>query len=190
MKVLGIAGSPRRGGNTDRLLVEVMRGATDKGADVKTIFLSQLAISACHHCDACFATGECIINDDMQMICKELAATDVIVLASPLHFMSVTAQVKAMVDRCQVLWARKYILKIPPLGDGCQHRGFFVSVGGRSVNNLFYAALVTVKAFFTSLDIEYTGDLLFSKMDDIDAISRQPDALRQAYLAGRKLVES
>jgi len=189
LKVLGIAGSPRRGGNTNRLLAEVMRGAANKGAEVKTIFLSQMDISACRHCDGCFTAGECVINDDMQMVYKELAEADRIVLASPLHFMGVTAQAKAMIDRCQALWARKYKLNIPPLGDRRQRRGLFVSIGGRSVDNLFEPALVSVKALFASLDIEYSGKLVFPAIDDIDAINRQPDALKQAYLAGQKLVE-
>ncbi len=188
MKILGIAGSPRRGGNTDKLLAEVLRGASDNGAVVNTVFLSQLDISPCRHCDGCFAAGECVINDDMQIVYKELAAADRIVLASPLHFMGVTAQAKAMIDRCQALWARKYILEIPPLGDKRQRKGLFVSAGGRSVDKLFDAALVTVKALFASLDIEYGGKLVFPGTDDIDAISRQPEALNQAYLAGQKLV--
>jgi hypothetical protein len=104
--------------------------------------------------------------------------------------MGVTAQAKVMIDRCQALWARKYILKIPPLGDKRQRKGLFVSVGGRKVEKLFDTALVTVKALFASLDIEYGGKLVFPAMDDIDAIIKQPDALKQAYLAGQKLVEA
>ncbi|GAJ23063.1 unnamed protein product, partial [marine sediment metagenome] len=59
MKVLGIAGSPRRGGNTDLLLAEVMRGAASRGAEVKTIILNDLEISPCQHCDACLEAGRC-----------------------------------------------------------------------------------------------------------------------------------
>ena len=51
------------------------------------------------------------------MVFREMESADGIVLASPLHFMTVTAQIKALIDRCQALWVRKYILKIPPLGD-------------------------------------------------------------------------
>ena len=57
MKVLGIAGSPRRGGNTDLLLGEVMRGAASRGAEVKTIVLNALKITPCQHCDGCLETG-------------------------------------------------------------------------------------------------------------------------------------
>jgi multimeric flavodoxin WrbA len=187
--VLGIAGSPRRGGNTDLLLAEVLKGAASKGAEVKTIILCQLNIAPCQHGDRCLESGNCQLDDDMQMVYQELRSADRIVLASPLHFMGVTAQAKAMIDRCQALWVRKHKLNLPPLGDRRKRKGLFVSVGGRKVANLFQPAMATVKAFFASLDIDYTGELVFSGIDAKGAITKHPDALKQAYLAGQKLVE-
>jgi multimeric flavodoxin WrbA len=189
MRVLGIAGSPRRDGNTALLLAEVMKGAESRGAEVKTIVLNDLDITPCQHCDACFEAGECRIKDDMQMVYKELERADRIVLASPVHFMGVTAQTKAMIDRCQALWARKYILKQPPLGDKRERKGLFVSVGGMKLANLFEPALATVKALFKVLDIAYAGDLLFPGIDKKGEIKDHPDALKQAFLAGQRLVE-
>ncbi len=189
LKVLGIAGSPRRGGNTDLLLDEVMKGAAGKGAKVKTIILNDLKIAPCQHCDACLEAGRCKVGDDMQMVYRELEDADRIVLASPIQFMGVTAQMKAMIDRCQALWARKYILKQPPLGNGRERKGFFISVGGRRLTNLFEPALVMIKTLFRILDITYAGELLFPRIDEKGAIAKHPDALRQAFIAGQKLVE-
>jgi hypothetical protein len=189
VRVLGLAGSPRRGGNTDLLLAEVLRGAVAEGAEVKTIFLNKLKISPCQHCDACFEAGVCKVKDDMQTVYKELEKADRIVLASPVHFMGVSAQAKAMIDRCQALWARKYILKIPPLGDRRPRKGLFIAVGGMKLANLFEPSLAIVKALFKVLDIEYAGDLLFPGVDEKGAIKKHPDALKQAFLAGQKLVE-
>ncbi len=189
LKVLGIAGSPRRGGNTDLLLAEVMRGATSRGAKVKTIILNDLKIAPCQHCDGCLETGRCKVEDDMQMVYRELEDADRIVLASPIQFMGVTAQMKTMIDRCQALWAKKYILKQPPLGNRRERRGLFISVGGRKSASLFEPALVTVKTLFRILDITYAGGLLFSGVDEKGAIAKHPDALHQAFLAGQKLVE-
>ena len=186
--MLGIAGSPRRGGNTDLLLAEVMRGAASRGAEVKTIILNDLEVSPCQHCDACLEAGRCRINDDMQMVYRELEAAARVVLASPIQFMGITAQMKAMIDRCQALWARKYVLKIPPLGNRRDRKGLFISVGGRRIANVFDGALVTVKTLFRILDITYAGELLFPGVDEKGAIARHPDALRQAFLAGQKLV--
>jgi len=189
LKVLGIAGSPRRGGNTDLLLGEVMRGAASRGAKVKTIILNELTIAPCQHCDTCLKKGKCKVQDDMQMVYRELEQADRIVLASPIHFMGVTAQMKAMIDRCQALWARKYVLKVPPLGDRRERKGLFISVGGRKVANVFDGALVTIKSLFTVLDVTYAGELLFRNVDEKGDITKHPDALQQAFLAGQRLVE-
>ena len=189
MRVLGIVGSPRRGGNTDLLLAEVMRGAASRGAKVKAIILNDLTIAPCQHCDACLEKGKCKIEDDMQMIYRELEDADRIVLASPIQFMGVTAQMKTMIDRCQALWARKYVLKQPPLGNRRERKGLFVSVGGRRIDNLFEPALVVVKVLFRILDVTYAGELLFSGIDEKGAIAKHPDALSQAFLTGQKLVE-
>jgi multimeric flavodoxin WrbA len=167
-----------------------MRGAASRGAEVKTIVLNNLDITPCQHCDACLEKGECRIKDDMQKIYRELEAADRVVLASPIQFMTVTAQMKAMIDRCQALWARKYVLKIPPLGDGRERKGLFISVGGRKKAALFESALATVKSLFKVLDITYAGELVFRGIDEKGAIAEHPDALPQAFLAGQKLVEN
>ncbi len=188
MKVLGIAGSPRKGGNTDMLLAEFMRGAAGKGAEVKTLYIRDLQISPCQHCDACLRAGICKIKDDMQMVYQEMEQADIIVLASPIHFMGVTAQMKAFIDRCQSLWARKYVLKVPPLGDRRPRKGFFISVGGRRIASLFEPTLVMVKTLFRIIDVPYYGELLFSGIDEKGAIAAHPTALKQAFEAGEKLV--
>jgi multimeric flavodoxin WrbA len=189
VRVLGLAGSPRRGGNTDLLLAEVMKGAAAEGAEVKTIVLNDLKISPCQHCEACFEAGVCKVKDDMQMVYKELERADRIVLASPVQFMGVSAQAKAMIDRCQALWARKYILKRPPLGDRRPRKGLFIAVGGMKLANLFEPSLATVKALFKVIDVDYAGDLLFRGVDEKGAIKKHPTALKQAFLAGQKLAE-
>jgi len=189
MRVFGVSGSPRLGGNTETLLDELMKGAASKGAEVKTVRLNSLKFSTCQHCDACQKEGNCRIKDDMQEVFRELEQADIIVLASPIQFMGVTAPMKAMIDRCQSLWARKYVLKMPPLGDDRQRKGFFVSVGGTRLEDLFEPALVMIKTFFRIVDIDYAGALLFKGIDEKGAIRKHPNALEQAFLAGQKLVE-
>ncbi|MFH1640114.1 MAG: flavodoxin family protein [Chloroflexota bacterium] len=190
MNVLGISGSPRRGGNTDLLLGEVIRGAESAGATTRTIILNDMNIRPCQHCDACLGTGNCIIQDDMQMVYRGLESADRIALSSPVHFMSLTAQMKAMIDRCQALWARKYRLKIPPLGDRRERKGIFIAVGGRKIPaaTLFEAARVTVRTLFVTLDVAFAGELLFPAVDEKGAILLIPEALEQAYRTGQSMV--
>jgi multimeric flavodoxin WrbA len=188
LKVLGIAGSPRRDGNTDHLLHQVIAGVSSQGAETKTVILSELNISPCRHCDGCLKTGKCVIDDDMQWIHTDLREADRIVLASPIFFMGVTAQAKAMIDRCQALWVIKYVLKLPVAINPSEERsGIFVSVGGTRLRNLFQPAMATVKSWFTTLDIRYVGELVFSGIDEKEAILRHPTALKDAFVIGQKL---
>ena len=189
MKVLGIAGSPRKGGNTDTLLAEVLRGAASKNAKIKLIALRELKIIPCTHSDYCLGTGMCNIQDDMQAVYRELEDADRIILASPVQFMGLTSQMKAMIDRCQSLWARKYILKVLPLNPPKERRGFFISVGGSKARGLFEPSLATVKSFFVTLNVVYAGDLLFPGMDEKGSILKHPEAMQKAFEAGAKLTE-
>ncbi|MDD5289159.1 MAG: flavodoxin family protein [Dehalococcoidales bacterium] len=189
MKILGIFGSPRRNGNTDLLLSELLKGAVSKGAEVNTIYLNDLKITPCQHCDACLKEGKCRIQDDMQKIYDEFEQADVIVLASPVQFLGPPATVKAAIDRCQCLWARKYVLKIPPLSRERKRRGFLISVGATRIQNMFEPTQEIVKTWFHVLDIEFAGELLFSKIDGKGAILKQTEALQKAYEAGQKLTD-
>jgi multimeric flavodoxin WrbA len=189
MKVLGIAGSPRRGGNTDTLLARFLEGAASQGAEVKTLRSCDLKIKGCMHCDACLEKGQCRIQDDMQIVYKDLESMDRLVIASPLQFMTVPSELKALIDRCQALWARKYVLKVPPLGDKRERKGFLISVGGRrTIPNLFDAEIVTIKTLFRNMDVIYAGDLLLPGIDARGDILKHPDFLEQAYAAGQKFV--
>jgi len=187
--VLGIFGSPRRGGNTDLLLEEALKGAAGQGARVEGIYLRDLRIHPCRECLGCFKDGACVIADDMQRLYPLLLAADVVILASPIFFYGITAWAKAMVDRCQALWARKYVLHDPALNTkDKQRRGFFISVGGTKGQRTFEGAILTVKYFFDAFNVHYAGELLFRSIDAPGDILKHPEALPQASAAGRKLV--
>jgi multimeric flavodoxin WrbA len=189
MKVLGLFGSPRRGGNTDLLLEEALKGAGAEGAEVERLYLSDLNIMPCRECLQCFNNGHCIILDDMQKIYPKLLAADIIILASPIFFYGVTAWAKALIDRCQTLWSRKYILKDESLGREAKRRkGFLISVGGTKGQKVFEGAILTAKYFFDVLNAEYVGELVFRQVDAKGEILKHPEALQQAFEAGRRLV--
>ena len=190
MNVLGIAASPRKNGNTDTLLAELLKGAADKGAETKTFRIHDMNFRGCIHCDACLKDGECILKDDMRDIYPAFEWADVIVLASPMQFMGMTAPLKAMIDRFQAKWANKYVLKRPPLGDDRPRKGFLIAVGGTKFKNLFDGILLVVKTFFRIINVEYAGDILIREVDEKGAINDHPEYLKQAYEAGQKLAEA
>jgi len=191
LKLLGISGSPRRGGNTDRLLNEAISGAAGKGAQVKHIVLADLEIAPCSHCDGCIQTGgRCVIEDNMQQIHVDIREYDRFIVASPIYFMGVTAQVKAMIDRCQALWVIKHILKLPVgLDKGIPRKGAFISTGGTTYGNLFTGSVVTMKSWYKTLDIEYTADLLVPGIDGYNALAGQPATLARAFSLGQQLAD-
>jgi multimeric flavodoxin WrbA len=189
IKTLGIFGSPRKGGNTDVLLEEALKGAEKEGADVERLHIADFHITPCTECLQCLQKGECVIQDDMQKIYPKLLESDIIILASPIFFYGITAWAKALVDRSQALWARKYILKDPSLGkEGKRRKGFLISVGGTKGQKVFEGAILTAKYFFDVLNADYVGELVFRNMDAKGDILKQPDALSQAFESGRKLV--
>lgn len=98
-KVLILSSSPRKGGNSDLLCDEFMRGSKEKGHDVEKIFISQRKINYCTGCGVCNSTHKCVQNDDMAKILNKMIATDIIVLATPVYFYSMVGQLKTLIDR-------------------------------------------------------------------------------------------
>jgi multimeric flavodoxin WrbA len=191
MKVLGIFGSPRRGGNTEILLEEALKGAEKEGAKVERLYLSDFTVTPCKECHGCDDTGNCIILDEMEKVYPKLLEADVVILASPIFFYGVTASAKALIDRSQALWARKYLLKDPSLGkEGKKRKGFFISLGATKGQKIFEGAILTVKYFFDVFNAEYVGELLFRGVEAKGDILRHPEALQQAFEAGRRLAQN
>ncbi len=102
--VLILSGSPRKGGNSDLLCDEFMRGATEAGHKVVKINVADRKIAPCRACYACKGTGKCAIKDDMADILQAMIDADVLVLASPVYFYSIDAQLKALIDRTVARW--------------------------------------------------------------------------------------
>ena len=99
MQILGISCSPRKDGNTAVLLKEVLKGAEDEGSEVDLFSVSGKKISACNGCNSCRETGNCIIDDDMQILYSKIMKADGIVFGTPIHFYGMTAQAKTIIDR-------------------------------------------------------------------------------------------
>ncbi|MHC1578138.1 MAG: flavodoxin family protein [Dehalococcoidia bacterium] len=187
MKVLGITGSPRKQSNTEILLDKTLEGAREAGAEVEKVLLSRLKISPCLEIYACLKDGDCAIKDDMQALYKKLLEADHIILASPIFFYGITAQAKALVDRCQALWVRRHVLGMGK-EDKRERRGVFISVGATRGKKLFDGAVLTVKYFFHAIGVQYYGDLLVRGVDNRGQIREHPEALEDAYRLGKELI--
>lgn len=104
-KVLILSGSPRRGGNSDILCDEFMRGALEAGNEVEKIRVADKKIGYCSACYYCAGSGGvCAKKDDMAEVLQKIIDADVLVFASPVYFYSIDAQLKAVIDRTIARW--------------------------------------------------------------------------------------
>jgi len=187
MKVLGIMGSPRRQSNTEILLDRALAGAKEMGAEVEKVAVSELKIQPCLEIYACRKDGKCAIKDDMQQLYEKLLKADHIAFASPIFFYGLTSQAKAIVDRCQALWVRKYVLGLGK-EDRRIRRGVFISVGATQGERLFDGVVLTVRYFFDAIGVKYAGDLLIRGIDGKAKIREHATALQDAFRIGQQLV--
>lgn len=126
--VLVILGSPRRGKTSEHLAACFTHPLIQAGAQVTTLRASALSVRPCTGCDSCRQTGSCVLKDDMAQVYTALDAADWVVLASPMYFNSVTGILKVLIDRCQIYWARKFVLKHQPLRSN--RLGFLLMTAG------------------------------------------------------------
>jgi multimeric flavodoxin WrbA len=188
MKVLGILGSPCLKGNTADLLDAVLEGAREAGAQVERLDLARMKINACMECRGCDKGASCVqTRDDMLVIYDRIRSVDAIVLASPIFFMGVTAQTKAMIDRCQCYWVERFVLKKRAYEGRRRPKGLFISCAGGPREMVFESAIHVVKAFFSAIDYEYSGEILLGHTDDPGIAARKGVALDKSKAAGRAL---
>jgi multimeric flavodoxin WrbA len=181
--ILGLHFSPRRDGASRLLLDYFVKGAARAGSRVEVISVSELdPVQGCLECGACNYNGECAVDDDMSRVYQAMEATKKIVVSTPLFFYDVPAQGKAIIDRVQAFWARRYVLGQNK--DGLPGaKGFLMAVGATKGRDLFVPVALTVRYFFDSLAYpKEFGSLFFRKIEKPSDFS--PEQLREAEEAG------
>jgi multimeric flavodoxin WrbA len=189
MQVIAFLGSPRKDGNTSILLAEALRGVADSGHTAQTFNLAHLKIRPCLNCGGCDKTGACVVVDDeMGLVYPAIREASRIILASPIFFAGLTAQTKAMVDRCQAFWCEKYLLNRPIPAGPEGRKGLFLTVGGMKTGKGVECSGASATAFFRTVSVTEHATLGYRPIDAKGAIREHPTALAEAYEAGRALV--
>jgi multimeric flavodoxin WrbA len=174
MFVLGLQGSPRKKGNTRFLLSEFLEEAQRLGAQTEMIEVCQKKIEPCMEYILCEKKGICPIDDDMKHeIYPLLRKADAIVVATPIFFYNTTAQLKALIDRSQTLWARKYKLHLTDPNRKWR-RGYTLAVGATRGKNLFEGLHLTMKYFYDAVGAEYVGSLTYREIEKPGDMERHP----------------
>ena len=155
-RILAIAGSPRRHGNSDALLAACTDAAAAAGARIDLLVVAEAGIGACTGCNGCSADGACIVGDRMQDVYPRIDAADAIVVATPVYFAGVPSVLKAFYDRCQPYWARRYVLhREPP----ARRPGALLVVGGGGDPYGSSCAVTTTRSVFAVLGLDYLQEL-------------------------------
>ena len=189
MKVLGILGSPRIGGNTDILLEKALEGARSAGAEAEKVILSELDIAPCQEIEYTEVNedGLSVVDDDIHVIFRKIKEADAIILSSPIFFGSLSAQAKIMIDRFQCVWVSKNLLKKDVFTD--KKKGAFISVQATPREDFFENSRSIVRHFFATINTTYDGEVFCSSVDKKGSVSERIEFLDQAYEIGKKLVE-
>ncbi len=188
-QLLGISSSPRLNGNSDLLLREALAAAEAAGAICEYLRLADFSIAACTECNGCYKTGRCVVQDDYQQIFEKIVKAELLIFATPVFFMNVCAQAKLLIDRCQCLWARKYILGRSPLrSTGLAGRALVIAVGGSKSRKMFDSIKLTMKYYLDAVDMCYWANLFVNKVDEAGKVRQHPAALKEARRLGRELV--
>lgn len=175
-KILVLSGSPRKDGNTDKLVEAFAKGAAER-SKVEIMRVCDMNINPCKGCNYCFKSEEntCVQNDDMSVIYKKLAESDVLVIASPLYFYGVSAQLKAVIDRLHTPARNRFGIKKLAL----------ICVGAAKLPEMFDSLISQYELVLKFFKFEDAGRLLISGAKEKGAVSA--DELERAYLLGKSI---
>ena len=178
IRVLGIVGSPRRGGNTETLVDEVLAGAKEAGAEVKKIILNDLKIGHCQGCNACSENGQCKYSDDMDIINEEMRKSSAFVYGTPVYYWGPTSIFKAFSDRL-LATSRKGYIKDKKIA-------LVVPLGGSESVARHTVGMITDAANYRGADL--VGQVVSPGTSSVGDIKQKPDAMKKAFELGKKLV--
>lgn len=177
-RVLGIVGSPRRQGNTEILVDEILAGAEENGAFIHKVILKDLDIAPCRACEVCRKTGACVQQDDMPDLLTQMFENDVWVLGTPVYWWGPTAQFKAFLDRWfgvnnREFFKGKEVILVIPLED--------------TKESVYSPILGMFKGVMEYLGLVHITTILSTGVYEKGAIYNHPEYLELARESGRNV---
>ena len=177
MNILILSGSPRKGGNTDLLVEAFVKGASQKH-HVEIMPVRDYKVNPCMGCNACFKSKDntCVQKDDMAIIYEKMAHADMLVIASPVYFYGLSAQLKAVIDRCH-----------NPIRDTFPVKKMAILlVGAATLPELFDSILAQYQLCLNFFKLEDAGRVLVRGVKDKGDI-KNTYALNEAFELGQQL---
>ncbi len=176
-KVLILTGSMRKGGNTD-LLAQAFAEGAEKNNEVEIVSVADYKVNPCIGCNSCFTRekNECFQNDDMPVIYEKLREADTVVIASPVYFYGISAQLKAVIDRLHTPMRDEFHIK----------RLALLLVGAASLPELFDAIKLQYQLVLNFFHLEDAGMVLVRGAKDKGDV-KNGDGLKRAYELGESI---
>jgi multimeric flavodoxin WrbA len=180
-KVLGIMGSPRKQGNTHAMVLSVLEGAKLSGASTEIILLNDLNIKECNGCLACWKTGKCAKNDDMNALYAKISESDALVFGTPVYWYGPTALMKAFLDRfvyfnCpenRVKIKNKSAALVIPFEEDDPHTAELI--------------IALFERSFAYLEMNLTGAVLAPGLSSKGEVLNKPEVMENTAELGKKL---
>lgn len=191
MLVLGLQGSPKKKGSSDYLLKAFMAEIEKMGVDTHIVDIPRKNIKPCIGCGYCEKHGFCVTEDDdmARSMYALIRQAEVIIAASPVFFYSVTAQLKALIDRSQALWSRKYRYRLSdPLSTS--RKGIFLSMGGSRGKKLFDGIHLVATYFFDAVDAAFSGSLTYPGIETRTDFHDKPQLDQEIAATAQALMSS
>lgn len=186
ISAIGIAGSPRKNGNSTTLLKSVLKGAEANGARTDIIYLNDFLYKGCQGCKICSPNGRCIVKDPLTPVLSALKMADIWVLASPIYYDGLSGQIKLFFDRCRHLTIKDG--KREPQLKGKRRASLIVTYEDNPSE--FYLKVARAQAGY----IPWMGDfgeiaiVSESNLSEAEAASNRPDLLEKTETIGRQMV--
>lgn len=182
MNVLAIDGSPRKDGNTEKLVRQVLDGAAAAGAATGFVKLAERKIDYCRGCGTCRANGECVMKDDMEFVMDSIQASSAIILGSPVYAWQVSGTTKVFMDRLCRLLTPEYKSRL----NGPKRIGFVYTQGNPDAN-LFKPYFEYQEKVYAFLGFTLAGRIQAAGTRGKDDILSQVETLASASAFGREL---
>jgi len=182
-RILAVVGSPRKNGNTHILVSKMAEGAAGAGAAVDELLLSELSISECDGCHACWKGKQCSKNDDMRQIYEKIIQSDVIIFGTPVYWYGPTALMKAFIDRFVYFNCPENRKKI---------KGLAAAIAIPFEDETIETARGVVEFFQKSLaylQIRLLGQIIVPGVGEKGAIRHKPERLQEAHTLGQTLAQ-
>ncbi|HOP61830.1 MAG TPA: flavodoxin family protein [Spirochaetota bacterium] len=182
MLLLSIFGSPRKNGYSSRIHEELTIPFKERGFFIEKVYAYDASVEPCTGCSWCSDHRECAINDGMTGIYSLIRRADIIAISSPLYFSSFPSPLKAIMDRCQMLWEESR--REPPPEKN--KKGIFICAAGDHYKGMFDGVSMTIKHFYNAINAEYNPEdaILYHSSDSTGEISLE--FLEKARIIGEK----